>query len=45
MRVSTELYYVDVQNEFSLDALRILTTRCNRSLREKVGLLEIVAKM
>ena len=31
MRVSTELYYVDVRNEFGLDALRTLTARCGCS--------------
>ena len=31
MRVSTELYYVDVRNEFALDALHTLTARCGCS--------------
>ena len=45
MRVSTELYYVDVRNEFALDALPSLTAQCGCSLRENVGRLEIAAKM
>ena len=45
MRVFTELYYVDVRNEFALDALRTLTVRCGCSLRENVGLLEIAGRM
>ena len=45
MRVFTELYYVDVRNEFALDALRTLTERCGCSLRGYVGLFEIAARM
>ena len=48
MRVSTELHYVDVRNEFALDALRTLTARCGcllRLLRENVSLLAITTKM
>ena len=41
MRVCTEFYYVDVRNEFALDALRTLSEQCGCSLRENVGLLEI----
>ena len=45
MRVSTELYYVDVRNKFALDALRTLSERCDCWLRENVGRLEIAARM
>ena len=45
MRVSIELYYVDVRNEFALDALRTLSVRCGCSFRENVGRLEMAARM
>ena len=47
MRVSIELYYVNVRNEFVLDALRTLTAQCGCSLshQENVGRLEIAARM
>ena len=45
MRVSTELYYVDVRNEFAPDALRTLTARCGCWLGENADLLEIAARM